>query len=55
MNNSIFAEDVIGTLKLLSNKIDPESEKWTGVCLLAAELLDISEDSILEILSEDAK
>lgn len=54
MNNPIYTEDVIGTLKLLCNKIDPESERWTGVCMLASELLGISEDTILKILSEDA-
>lgn len=53
VNNQICAEDVITTLKELSKIINHESEKWDGVCLMASELLCVSEDTILEIIYED--
>lgn len=37
----------------LSKIINHESEKWDGVCLMASELLCVSEDTILEIIYED--
>lgn len=52
MNNPICVEDIICTLKELS-RAKLESEQWRGVCLLASELLCVSEDTILEIIDED--
>lgn len=55
MNDQICSEDVICTLKELRKTINPESEKWEGICLLAAELLCVSQDTILRILDENAE
>lgn len=55
MNDQICSEDIICTLKELRKTIDPESEKWEGVCLLSSELLCVSQNTILEILDENAE
>lgn len=55
MNDQICSEDIICTLKELRKTINPESEKWEGICLLAAELLCVSQDTILGILGENAE
>ena len=55
MNDQICSEDIICTLKELRKTINPESEKWEGVCLLSSELLCVSQDTILEILDENAE
>lgn len=55
MNDQICSEDIICTLKELGKTINPESEKWEGVCLLSSELLCVSQDTILEILDENVE
>ena len=55
MNEQICSEDIICTLKELRKTINPESAKWEGVCLLSSELLCVSQDTILEILDENAE
>lgn len=55
MNDQICSEDIICTLKELRKTINPESEKWEGICLLSSELLCVSQDTILEILDENAE
>lgn len=55
MNDQICSEDIICTLKELRKTINPESEKWEGVCLLVAELLCVSQDTFLDILNENVE
>ena len=55
MNDQGCSEVIICTLKELRKTINPESEKWEGICLLSSELLCVSQDTILEILDENVE
>ena len=53
MIKQINSEDIVGTLKELPKTVAPESEKWNGICLLAFELLYVSEDSTTKLIYDE--